>query len=310
MIKFKKMNILKIILINICLLTFIVGIYFTAIVLFKIPDSLAITLSYFLSQISGFLTILYILTTILLVKLISTRYKKKAWISKTILIFGFSLALLNSLPLISTPFSIQTAENEFNLAYGSDWRSTIPNQIESYMSPTQFNFYGYFLGFPIKDCNVDVDVLYYDNDGIRLYFDAYYPKGDRSRLPGNNSVIIKIHGGGWQNGDKSLGNVLVLNKYLASQGYIVFDIQYGLFDSGIPSFIPTPDHVKGNFTLHDMVYQIGNFTKLLETTYASTYNANLNSVFIMGGSAGGQLTGVIGLGYNDPYFAGNFSSAI
>ncbi|MHA1194400.1 MAG: alpha/beta hydrolase [Promethearchaeota archaeon] len=59
-----------------------------------------------------------------------------------------------------------------------------------------------------------------------------------------------------------------------------------------------------------MVYQIGNFTKLLETTHASTYNANLNSVFIMGGSAGGQLTGVIGLGYNDPYFAGNFSNAI
>ncbi|MBY9011510.1 MAG: hypothetical protein KGD70_03970, partial [Candidatus Lokiarchaeota archaeon] len=52
------------------------------------------------------------------------------------------------------------------------------------------------------------------------------------------------------------------------------------------------------------------FTKLLETTYASTYDANLNSVFIMGGSAGGQLTGVIGLGYNDPYFAGNFSNAL
>ncbi|MHA1106562.1 MAG: alpha/beta hydrolase [Promethearchaeota archaeon] len=211
---------------------------------------------------------------------------------------------------MSTPFSIQNAENEFNLAYGSDWRSTIPNQVESYMSPTQFNLYGYFLGFPIKDCNVDVDVLYYDNDGIKLYFDAYYPKGDGSRLPGNNSVIIKIHGGGWQHGDKSLGNVLVLNKYLASQGYVVFDIQYGLFDSGDSSFIPTPDYVKGNFTLHDMVYQIGNFTKLLETTHASTYNANLNSVFIMGGSAGGQLTGVIGLGYNDPYFAGNFSNAI
>ncbi|MBY9019119.1 MAG: hypothetical protein KGD66_09850, partial [Candidatus Lokiarchaeota archaeon] len=134
MIKFKKMNILKIFLIGICVLTFIVGIYFTAILFFEIPDGLAMTLSYFLGQISGFLTILYILTTILLLKLVSTRYKKKAWISKIILIFGFSLALLNSLPLIATPFSIH-AENEFNLAYGSDWRSTIPNQIESYMSP-------------------------------------------------------------------------------------------------------------------------------------------------------------------------------
>jgi len=308
--KFKKINILKVILINICILTFIVGIYFTAIVLFKIPTSLAITLSYFLSQISGFLTILYILTTILLLKLLSTRYKKKTWISKIVLIFGFSLALLNSLPLISTPFSIQNAENEFNLAYGSDWRSTIPNQVESYMSPTQFNLYGYFLGFPIKDCNVDVDVLYYENDGLRLYFDAYYPKGDGSKLPGNNSVIIKIHGGSWQYGDKSLGNVLVLNKYLAAQGYVVFDIQYGLLDAGGSSFIPTPDYVRGNVTLSDMIYQIGNFTKRLENEYAPIYKANLNSVFIMGGSAGGHLTAVCGLGYNDPYFAGNFSNAL
>jgi acetyl esterase/lipase len=30
----------------------------------------------------------------------------------------------------------------------------------------------------------------------------------------------------------------------------------------------------------------------------------------MGGSAGAHLTGVIGLGYNDPYFAGNFSNAL
>jgi len=310
LIKLKKVKLLKVILINICVLTFIVGIYFTSIVLFKIPTSLAITLSYFLTQISGFLTILYILTTILLLKLLSTRYKKKTWISKIVLIFGFSLALLNSLPLISTPFSIQNAENEFNLAYGSDWRSTIPNQVESYMSPTQFNLYGYFLGFPIKDCNVDVDVLYYENDGLRLYFDAYYPKGDGSKLPGKNSVIIKIHGGSWQYGDKSLGNVLVLNKYLAAQGYVVFDIQYGLLDAGGSSFIPTPDYVRGNVTLSDMIYQIGNFTKRLENEYAPIYKANLNSVFIMGGSAGGHLTAVCGLGYNDPYFAGNFSNAL
>ncbi|MHA1670676.1 MAG: prolyl oligopeptidase family serine peptidase [Promethearchaeota archaeon] len=309
MIKFEKINVLKIIMFSICVLTFIVGIYFTAIVLFEIPSSLAVTLSYFLSQISGFLTILYILTTILLLKLLSTRYKK-SWISKIVLIFGLILALLNSLPLISTPFSIQNAENEFDLAYGSEWRSKISNQVESYMSPSQFNLYGYFLGFPIKDCNVDVDVLYYDNDGVKLYFDVYYPKGDGSKLPGNNSVIIKIHGGSWQFGDKSLGNVLVLNKYLAAQGYVVFDIQYGLLDAGGSSFIPTPDYVRGNITLSDMIYQIGNFTKKLENKYASRYNANLNSVFIMGGSAGGHLTAVCGLGYNDPYFAGNFSNAL
>ena len=266
-------------------------------------------LSYFIGQITGFLMFLYLPTTLLLLKL-TQKKRFKNWNRLSILVIGLLLTFLNALPLMSVTASIQTAEGEFNLAYGSEWRSQIPQSAENYFLPTQFNLYNYFLGLPHKDCNFETDILYYDDDGIRLYFDVYYPKGNRANLPGNGSIIIKIHGGSWQYGDKSLGNVLVLNKYLASQGYIVFDIQYGLFDSGIPSFIPTPDHVKGNFTLHDMVYQIGNFTKLLETTHASTYNANLNSVFIMGGSAGGQLTGVIGLGYNDPYFAGNFSNAI
>ena len=285
------------------------GIIFTIILFIPIRNSLTIALSYFITQITGFLMFLYLPTTLLLLKL--TQKKRFVnWNRRSILVIGLLVTILNALPLMAVPASIQTAEYEFNVAYGSEWRSEIPQSAENYFLPTQFNLYNYFLGFPHKDCNFETDILYYDDDGIRLYFDVYYPKGNVADLPGNGSIIIKIHGGGWQYGDKSLGNVLVLNKYLAAQGYVVFDIQYGLLDSGEPSFIPTPDHVKGNFTLHDMVYQIGNFTKLLETTYASTYNANLDSVFIMGGSAGGQLTGVIGLGYNDPYFAGNFSNAI
>jgi len=252
---------------------------------------------------------LYLPTTLLLLKLThKNRFKKLNRVS--ILVFGLMLTALNALPLMAVPVSVQTAENEFNDAYGENWRCDIPKSADNYFLPSQFNLYNYFLGFPHRDCNVETDILYYDADGIKLYYDVYYPKGVYSDLPGNGSVVIKIHGGGWSAGDKSLGNVLVLNKYLAAQGYVVFDIQYGLFDTGSTSFIPTPDYVMGNFTLHDMIYQIGTFTKRLETKYADTYNANLNSVFIMGGSAGGQLTGVIGLGYNDPYFSGNFSNAL
>ena len=266
-------------------------------------------MSYFIPQITGFLMFLYIPTTLLLLKL-THKNRFKNWNRISILVVGLILTFLNALPLMSVPVSIQTAENEFNVAYGENWRCNIPQSADNYFLPSQFNLYNYFLGFPHRDCNVETDVLYYDADDVKLYFDVYYPKGAYSDLPGNGSVIIKIHGGGWQAGDKSIGNVLVLNKYLATQGYVVFALQYGLLDSGGSSYIPTPDNVKGNFTLHDMVYQIGNFTKLLETMYADTYNANLDSVFIMGLSAGGHLTSVIGLGYNDPYFAGNFSNAL
>jgi len=307
--KAKSVKYVKHFLRILCYITLFVGILFTIILLFPIRNSLTMALSYFISQITGFLLFLYLPTTLLLLKL-THKKRKKNWNRISILAIGLLLTFINGLPLMSVPVSIQTAEEEFNVAYGSEWRAQIPQSAENYFLPTQFNFYNYFLGFPHKECNVDTDILYYDDDGIQLYFDVYYPKGNVADLPGNGSIIIKIHGGSWQYGDKSLGDVLVLNKYLAAQGYIVFDIQYGLLDSGGPSFIPTPDYVKGNFTLHDMVYQIGNFTKLLEITYASIYNANLNSVFIMGLSAGGHLTGVIGLGYNDPYFAGNFSNAL
>ena len=305
----KTVKYLKHFLRILCYITLSVGIIFTIVLLVPIRNSLLVALSYFLTQITGFLMFLYLPTTLLLLKL-TQKKRFKNWNRLTILVIGLSITFVNALPLMSVPITVQTAENEFSAAYGTDWRSQIPQSAENYFLPTQFNLYNYFLGFPHKDCNFQTDILYYDDDGIRLYFDVYYPKGNASNLPGNGSIVIKIHGGSWQYGDKGLGNVLVLNKYLASQGYIVFDIQYGLFDSGSSSFIPTPDYVKGNFTLHDMVYQIGAFTKLLETTYASTYDANLNSVFIMGGSAGGQLTGVIGLGYNDPYFVGNFSNAL
>jgi len=307
--KAKSIKYIKHFLRLLCYLTFLVGILFTIILLFPIRNGLTIALSFFISQITGFLLFLYLPTTLLLLKL-THKKRFKNWNRIIILAIGLLLTFINALPLTSVPVSIQTAEEEFNVAYGSEWRSQIPQSTENYFLPTQFNFYNYFLGFPHKECNVDANILYYDDDGIRLYFDVYYPKGNVANLPGNGSIIIKIHGGSWQYGDKSLGDVLVLNKYLAAQGYIVFDIQYGLLDTGDSSYIPTPDHVKGNFTLHDMVYQIGNFTKLLEITYASIYNANLNSVFIMGLSAGGHLTGVIGLGYNDPYFAGNFSNAL
>ena len=80
-----------------------------------------------------------------------------------------------------------------------------------------------------------------------------------------------------------------MNKYFASQGYIVFDIQYGLHRPDRKEDALTPINVLGDFNIDDMVRQIGEFTKYLEFN-ADKYNANLDSVFISGGSAGGHLS--------------------
>ena len=274
-------------------------------------------------QVSGFLIFFFLLAALLLIKVLpsvyhglsNTRDQKiinsriKA-LKKIIISVGIILSVIASLPLAATPISIQNAEDEFQEVYGDDWELKIPQEIKTSFMTSRFNLFNYYLGIPQSDCEVKTDIEYYTDNEIYLSYDVYYPKPTEYELPGHNSTIIKIHGGGWTEGDKGLGNMLHVNKYLASQGYIVFDIQYGLLDTGEDTTLPTPDHVRGDFTLHDMVFHIGYFTHQLEDKLAARYQASLDSVFIMGGSAGGHLTGVVGLGYNDPYFSGNFSNAV
>ncbi|MBZ0283055.1 MAG: alpha/beta hydrolase [Anaerolineae bacterium] len=73
------------------------------------------------------------------------------------------------------------------------------------------------------------DVVFSVPEGKPLKLDIYQPLiapavGDKY------PAIIVLHGGGWRNGDK--GDWFVPNsRYLASQGYVVFDIQYRLSGS-------------------------------------------------------------------------------
>ncbi len=168
----KKVKYVKHFLRLLCYFTFLIGIIFTIGLLYPIRNILMVVMSYFIPQITGFLMFLYIPTTLLLLKL-THKNRFKNWNRISILVIGLSLTVLNALPFMSVPVSIQTAETEFNVAYGENWRYSIPQSADNYFLPSQFNLYNYFLGFPHKDCNVETDVLYYDADGILLYFDVY-----------------------------------------------------------------------------------------------------------------------------------------
>ena len=84
-------------------------------------------------------------------------------------------------------------------------------------------------------------------------------------LPGANSVIIRIHGGGWTTGDKRIGNMPLMNRYFAAQGYCVFDIQYGLNNKSGVSFLQgmSSETVRGNYSINDMVRHVGLFCQIL-----------------------------------------------
>lgn len=137
-----------------------------------------------------------------------------------------------------------------------------------------------------------------------MYFDAYMPLNKGESLPGENSTIIRIHGGGWVSGDEGMMNMMQMNKYFAAQGYAVFDIQYGIAENPLFSLDPlTPDYKKGDFNIDDIMRHIGIFTKYLANNNGN-YSANLDSVFVSGGSAGGHLTCAVALAiasgdYND-----------
>ncbi|MHA1341823.1 MAG: alpha/beta hydrolase [Promethearchaeota archaeon] len=270
-------------------------------------------------QYSLFYLIMSLATMTLAIKTLKTFNFKRSPISgvqfTAFLIVGIVLSSIFSLPLLNSSAIITNAEKNFSTAFGSDWRDKIDPSAEEHMLKGPLALPGYFLEIPHNTCIIEKDISFYNGTsgvdiGLKLYFDAYLPPNKGLGLPGGNTTIIRIHGGGWMIGDKGRGNMLQMNKYLASQGYCVFDVQYGLYENG-PWKMPiiTPDYVLGDFNITDMMRHLGIFTKYLIAN-ASRFGARLDSVFISGGSAGGQLTCALGLAIASGNYTSMFGSDI
>jgi hypothetical protein len=286
LIKTKK--ILKKIIIVISKITFIIGIIFGIVILFGSFEFITTFIAIISGQFGIFFSLIFIANTILLLKL-----KHKQWNTQKFYrtaLSGFLISGLLLSPLFLTQNTINTIERDFSDTFGAEWREKIPLEVNNYFLETPFSLSSYFLGMVPKDCRIEKDILFYEEEGIKLYFDAYMPLSNDENLPGLNSTIIRIHGGAWVSGDKGLMNMMQMNKYLAAQGYRVFDIQYGIAKNPLYLLDPlTPEYKKGNFNIDDMMRHIGIFTKYLADN-AKTYGANLDSIYISGGSAGGHLT--------------------
>ncbi len=298
----RGMRLIKLALMGICFLGLLVGFYFALVtVLGASLGHISGAIGMFVAQFDLFFVFLTLSLTVILLKLKNRKVSPRSYYG--IAIFGLIISGILMAPLCATPFSIAAAERNFTAAFGDTWQDDIPVVVEDqFFLQTHFSIPEYFLGKTSSDYIVNANIQFYDAEGITLYFDAYMPKEDPGTLPGNGSVLLRIHGGGWTQGNKGLANMMQMNKYFAAQGYIIFDIQYGLDDSGTP-YLPTPGHVVGNFTVDDMVRHIGNFTKYL-AVHAAEFGANLGSVFVSGGSAGGHLTCAVGLAIA----SGNYTS--
>lgn len=250
-----------------------------------------------ISQYSLFYSLIFLSIAGLLLKI--SKVKLQSIIGVLISFLGISLFVLFNLPLFTIPSLLNDSETNYTEAFGEEWK-TIGEDDSLFMS-SPISIPGYFFGIPSTDYNVTEDILFYEgtegvDEGLELRFDVYTPTLDAAQLPGEGSTLIRIHGGGWNSGNKGSENYSQINKYFATQGYVVFDVQYGLNDQDqFVEFATVPDEIAGDFSIDDMVRHLGIFTTYL-ADHHEEYSANIDSVFVSGGSAGGHLANAVALG--------------
>jgi acetyl esterase/lipase len=132
------------------------------------------------------------------------------------------------------------------------------------------------------------DVLFAAPGGYPLRLDITQPR----EASGARPAVIVAHGGMWLQGDKSLYGFGLHNRWLAAQGYVVFDIQYRL-----AARWPAP--------LEDVKCAV-RWVK----TNAARYGADPAQIALLGRSVGGYLALMAAYTANLPDFpAGCFEKS-
>ncbi len=117
-------------------------------------------------------------------------------------------------------------------------------------------------------------IVYGQADGQNLTMDYYAPKGS-----GPHPIAIIIHGGGYRRGNSKSGSEAYCADFLAPAGYAVFSINYRL----APEY-PYPY----------MVFDVERAVRFLRY-HAKKWNADPLKIALVGGSAGGFLSNMVGL---------------
>lgn len=117
-------------------------------------------------------------------------------------------------------------------------------------------------------------LIYGVADGQKLTMDYYAPAGK-----GPHPIVIIIHGGGYIGGDSRNGSEAYCADFLVPAGYAVFSVNYRL----APKY-PYPY----------MVYDVQRAVRYIRHN-AKRWNADPNKIALLGGSAGGYLSNMVGL---------------
>ena len=116
------------------------------------------------------------------------------------------------------------------------------------------------------------DIVFAEHDGTKLVGDLYLPKG-RKKAP----VLVAVHGGGWQVGNKQFYRYWGL--FLARAGYAVFAVDYRL---GKPGVFPAA------------VYDVKAAIQFVRAK-AVEYDLDPDRIGVVGDSAGAHLASLVAL---------------
>jgi acetyl esterase/lipase len=122
------------------------------------------------------------------------------------------------------------------------------------------------------DMTNHTDIVFAEHDGTKLVGDLYLPKG-RSKAP----VLVAVHGGGWQAGNKQFYRYWGL--FLARAGYAVFAVDYRLGKAG---------------TYPGAVYDVKAAVQYIRAK-AGEYDLDPDRIGLVGDSAGANLASLVAL---------------
>jgi acetyl esterase/lipase len=131
------------------------------------------------------------------------------------------------------------------------------------------------------------DIVFAEHDGTRLLGDLYLPQGVT-----NAPVLIGVHGGGWQLGNRKFYNNW--GAYLARNGIATFAIEYRLMSPGVKTY-------------PGAVYDVRAAIQFVRAK-AGELRVDPERIGLIGDSAGAHLSALAALAGSEPAFSTNYKS--
>lgn len=201
-------------------------------------------------------------------------------------LYGFSK------PMLLSSVNAQQTRTQYINAFGDEF---LTKSQENYRSVT-FSIPAFFMGIKTAGYGNERNVCYFESTqgedkGIKLSYDVYFPTTPQEKP---SPVLIRMHGRG---GDIGNGNYSMPNKYFASKGYVVYEIQYGDYLEKQD----TPFQRNPNLRIKDLQKYMLEFVRYAKAS--NTHNADWKSVFLSGNSFGGMMGDAFALSFdNNPEY--------